>query len=43
MAQFDESKVINVLHPEKAKVGKKYWYSDSIMFLKEYVEQDNTC
>ena len=42
MAQFDESKVINALHPERAEVGKKYWYSDSIMFLKEYIEQNNT-
>ena len=25
MAQFDESKVINALHPEKVEVGKKYW------------------
>lgn len=41
MAQFDESKVINALHPEKAEVGKKYWCSDSIMFLKEYVENSN--
>lgn len=41
MAQFDESKVINALHPEKAEVGKKYWCSNSIMFLKEYVENSN--
>ena len=42
MAQFDESKVINALHTEKAEVGKKYWCSDSLTFLKEYVEQNNT-
>lgn len=40
MAQFDESKVINTLHPEKAEVGKKYWYADNIASLKEEVEQD---
>lgn len=41
MAQFDESKVINALHPEKAEVGKKYWYADSLRSLKEYVEDNN--
>ena len=40
MAQFDESKVINTLHPEKAEVGKKYWYADNIVKLKYFVEQD---
>lgn len=40
MAQFDESKVINTLHPEKAEVGKKYWYADNIANLKWAVEQD---
>ena len=40
MAQFDESKVINTLHPEKAEVGKKYWYADNIASLKWEVEQD---
>ena len=40
MAQFDESKVINTLHPEKAEVGKKYWYADNIANLKGVVEQD---
>lgn len=38
MAQFDESKVINALHTDKAEVGKKYWYSDNIANLKTYVE-----
>lgn len=42
MAKFDESKVINALHFEKAEVGKKYWYSDSLKILKRYVEQNNT-
>lgn len=40
MAQFDESKVINTLHPEKAEVGKEYWYADNIASLKWEVEQD---
>lgn len=38
MAQFDESKVINALNPEKAEVGKRYWCSDVLRNLKEYVE-----
>lgn len=40
MSQFDESKVINTLHPEKAEVGKKYWYADNVAKLKCNVEQD---
>lgn len=40
MAQFDESKVINTLHPEKAEIGKEYWYADDITRLKWIVEQD---
>lgn len=40
MAQFDESKVINALHTDKAEVGKKYWYADNITKLKRYIEQD---
>lgn len=42
MAQFDESKVINALHPEKTEVGKKYWFSDNILVLKNAVEKDIT-
>lgn len=40
MAKFEEEKVINALHPEKAEVGKKYWYSDSITWLKRKVEDN---
>lgn len=40
MAQFDESKVINALHLEKAEVGKKYWFSDSVTWLKRKVENN---
>ena len=40
MAQFDESKVINVRHPEKAVVGKKYWGSDNLLELKKRVEEN---
>lgn len=39
MAQFDEERVINALHPEKAEVGKKYWYSDALSELKRNVEK----
>lgn len=42
MAQFDESKVISPLHPEKAEVGKKYWVSDELVDLKEEVEKEKT-
>lgn len=40
MAKFEEEKVINALHPERAEVGKKYWFADSISFLKNSVESD---
>lgn len=40
MAKFDESKVISALHPEKAEVGKKYWFADAIAYLKSSVESD---
>ena len=40
MVRFDESKVINTLHPEKAEFGKKYWYADDITRLKWTVEQE---
>lgn len=40
MAKFEEEKVINALHPEKAEVGKKYWFSDSIVMLKRKVENN---
>lgn len=42
MAEFDESKVINALHTEKAKVGKKYWYTDNLKLLKKYVEENDS-
>lgn len=38
MAQFDESKIINALHPEKAEVGKKYLFGDTLKALKKKVE-----
>lgn len=41
MAKFEEEKVINALHPEKAQIGKKYWYSDSLASLKEFIEENN--
>lgn len=34
MVQFDESKVINALHTEKAEVGKKYYVSDRLVDLR---------
>lgn len=42
MAVFDESKVINSLHADKAEVGKKYWYANELTTLKLDVESD-TC
>ena len=42
MAVFDESKVINALHKDRAEVGKKYWFSDYILTLKELVEKGIT-
>lgn len=41
MAEFKEELVINTLHPEKAEVGKKYWFADNITTLKDFVENDN--
>lgn len=38
MTQFDESKVINTLHTDKAVVGKKYYYADNIFNLKNNIE-----
>lgn len=42
MAVFDESKVINALHPEKAEIGKKYWRCDNLLELKRQVEKNIT-
>lgn len=42
MAKFDESKIINALHTEKAEIGKKYWVSDELVDLKEEVEKEKT-
>lgn len=36
MAEFKEELVINALHIDKAEVGKKYWCSDNIFWLKVY-------
>lgn len=41
MAQFDESKVINTLHTDKAVVGKKYWYADNMFDLKNRIEHND--
>lgn len=41
MVKFDESKVINALHPEKAEVGKKYYFNDFIYDLKNDIEKDD--
>lgn len=41
MAEFDESKVINGLHTDKAEVGKKYWFADNMTKLKGYIERDH--
>lgn len=42
MAKFEEEKVINALHPEKAEVGKRYWFADNLFKLKRYIEENNT-
>ena len=42
MAKFEEEKVINALHPQKAEVGKKYYYSDNLKLLKKHVEENHT-
>lgn len=41
MAKFEEEKVINALHIDKAEIGKKYWYSDNILNLKDYVQEND--
>lgn len=43
MAQFDESKIINALHTDKAEIGKKYWVADELLDLKEVVEKEQMC
>ena len=42
MAKFDETKVITALHTDKAVVGKKYWYSITLVELKREVENNGT-
>lgn len=39
MAEFKEELVINALHKDKAEVGKKYWVSNNILSLKEWVTE----
>lgn len=41
MAKFDESKVINCLHTDKAEIGKEYYFSDSLYGLKEHIEDED--
>lgn len=41
MAEFDESKVINALHTERAEIGKRYYCADNIIILKEYAEENS--
>lgn len=41
MAVFEESRVINALHKDKAEVGKKYWVSDTIGLLQEHIENED--
>ena len=42
MTVFDESKVINTLHKDKAEIGKRYYYADYISILKQVVERDDS-
>lgn len=41
MTTFDKSKVISGANAEQAEVGKKYWCSNYIGYLKDYVKNDN--
>lgn len=41
VVEFDENKVINALHPEKAEVGKKYYCSNKLLDLEHYVIHDS--
>lgn len=43
MAKFEESKVINALHPEKAEIGKRYWFSNDLIVLKKVVQDTDCC
>lgn len=40
MAKFDESKVINALHTDRAEIGKEYYFNNSLYELKNDVERD---
>ena len=42
MAKFNESKVINALHADKAEIGKRYWHADNLVRLKDDVECSTT-
>lgn len=42
MEVFDESKVINALHRDRAEVGKKYYFADYLGILKERVESNDS-
>lgn len=42
MAEFDESKVINALNADKAIMGKKYYFNDSLYDLMDYVKRGST-
>lgn len=39
MAEFKEELVINALHTDKAEVGKKYYFADDLVALKDKVEK----
>lgn len=41
MAKFDESKVINCFHSDRAEIGKRYYRADDLFKLKEVVESKN--
>ena len=41
MAKFDETKVINALHIDKAVVGKRYWYANNIISLMGEVTRED--
>lgn len=41
MAEFDESKVINCFHSDRAEIGKRYYRADDLFTLKKAVESKN--
>ncbi len=41
--KFDKSKVYTALNADDVKVGSRGYFSDSLAFLKEYVQKESKC